>query len=104
MLSGRIVNIKDTILFRGTTVPEAIQSFKEAVDDYLAYCQERGIPAERPFSGNIPFRTSPEVHRNIFLAARFARKSTNAWMNDILSAAADAAVAASRQRVVGVSV
>jgi hypothetical protein len=42
----------------------------------------------RDFSGKLPFRTQPEVHESIFLAAKQAGKSINAWMEEILRDAA----------------
>jgi predicted HicB family RNase H-like nuclease len=43
-----------------------------------------GSLPEKPFSGKLPFRTSTEHHRLIFLAASKAGKSMNAWMDEIL--------------------
>jgi predicted HicB family RNase H-like nuclease len=39
-----------------------------------------------------PFRTTPERHRKIFLAAKLAGKSINAWMDDTLAEAAERAL------------
>jgi hypothetical protein len=36
------------------------------------------------FSGKLPFRTQPEVHEAITLAAKQAGKSINAWMEEVL--------------------
>ena len=99
MLFGRVINIKDVVVFQGASVPEATQSFKDAVDDYLAYCKENGIQADKPFSGHIPFRTSPECHRNIYIAAQIAGKSVNAWMNDVVTIAAQDVISAAKGKV-----
>jgi HicB family len=45
---------------------------------------------ERSFSGKLPFRTTEDNHRNIYLAAQNAGVSINAWMEDVLSKAAQA--------------
>jgi predicted HicB family RNase H-like nuclease len=99
MLFGQIINIKDVLAFQGQTVEEATQSFRDVVDGYLAYCEQKGITPEKPFSGNIPFRTTPEIHQNIYVAARLVGKSINAWMNEILAEAAQKARAAAGERV-----
>jgi len=88
LLVGEVVNVKDLLAFEGKTVEEASKSFEDAVDDYLAYCTVEGIEPEKPFSGNIPFRTTPETHRNIYIAARLLDKSMNNWMNEVLADAA----------------
>lgn len=35
---------------------------------------------EKTFSGKLPFRTSPDVHKRIYLAAKQSGLSINAWM------------------------
>ena len=92
ILHGRVIDITDVITFEGTTVDEIRQAFRDSVDDYLEFCQELGKEPDRPFSGRLPFRTSPERHRKIFLAAKLAGKSINAWMDDTLAEAAERAL------------
>jgi HTH-type transcriptional regulator/antitoxin HigA len=40
VLRGQVVGIRDTITFQGDTVPQAVQAFRDSVDDYLAHCKE----------------------------------------------------------------
>jgi hypothetical protein len=42
----------------------------------------------KPFPGKYLFRTTPEVHRAIYLAASQKGKSINAWTEEVLSEAA----------------
>lgn len=88
ILYGRVLNISATITFQGENVREAEQNFRKAVDLYIQTCQEQGKEPEKPFSGKLPFRTTPEIHRDIYMAATHANKSINAWMEDTLSNAA----------------
>ena len=92
ILHGRVIDITDVITFEGTTVDEIRQAFRDSVDDYLEFCQELGKEPDKPFSGKLPFRTTPERHRKIFLAAKLAGKSINAWMDDTLAEAAEHAL------------
>lgn len=87
LLSGRVLDIKDTITFYGETVEEAIQEFEKSVDAYLKFCEEMGQKPDKPFSGKLPFRTTPEVHKAIYLASTKDGKSINAWMESILKKA-----------------
>jgi predicted HicB family RNase H-like nuclease len=36
---GRVINVKDIIVFDGLSVDELEQSFQKVIDDYLADCQ-----------------------------------------------------------------
>ena len=87
ILFGKVLDIKDTITFKGDTIAETEQEFHNSVDDYLEWCAELGEEPDKPFSGKLPFRTTPERHRQIYLAAKEADKSINAWMDDTLSEA-----------------
>lgn len=88
LLFGRVLGIRDVITFKGKTVEEAVQAFQDSIDDYLEFCQERGEEPNKPFSGKLPFRTTPERHRQVYTAAQKAGKSINAWMDEVLSKAA----------------
>ena len=87
VLFGTVLDIKDVITFKGDTIAELEQEFHNSVDDYLEWCAELGEEPDKPFSGKLPFRTTAERHRQIYLAAREANKSINAWMDDALSKA-----------------
>lgn len=89
LICGRVIDIKDVITFQGTTVAEAKQAFEDSVDDYLEWCAELGETPDKPFSGRLPYRTTPENHRKIFLAATKKGRSINAWMDEVLLAEAD---------------
>ena len=92
ILFGRVIDIKDVVTFKGKTVEEVRAEFHNSVDDYLAFCEELGKEPDKPFSGKLPFRTTPDRHRKIFVAAKKAGKSINAWMDEVLVVAADKAI------------
>lgn len=92
ILHGRVIGIKDVITFEGKTVDDIRVAFHDSVDDYLDFCQELEQEPDKPFSGKLPFRTSPERHRRIYLAAQKAGESINSWMDNVLSEAADEAL------------
>lgn len=86
---GRIVNLgKDGITFAGSSVEELKREMAASVDDYLAWCAERGEDPEKPFSGTFLVRAEPEVHRAVAVAAAREGKSINAWVTDALRRAA----------------
>jgi predicted HicB family RNase H-like nuclease len=81
---GEVVNTRDVITFEATTVAGLRKAFRESVDDYLAFCADRGEEPEKPFSGQFVTRVSPQLHRRINLAAARSGKSLNAWVAEQL--------------------
>ncbi len=82
---GEIANIRDVVTFQGRSVKELHQAFEDSVDDYLAFCKKRGEDPEKPFSGRLMIRLTPQQHRNIFISAKQTGKSLNAWIAEQLS-------------------
>ena len=69
VIRGRVLGTRDVITFQGATVAEARTAFIESVDDYLAFCAERGEEPENPYSGRILLEISPELHRGLAIEA-----------------------------------
>ncbi len=88
VLFGRVLNVNDVITFEGTSIDEIKGAFQDSVDDYLEFCSELGKEPNKPYSGKFIFRTTPEVHEQIALAAAKRSKSINAWAEEVLKKAA----------------
>ncbi len=84
---GEVINTRDVITFQGQSVDELVAAFHGSVDDYLAFCAERGEEPDKPFSGQFMTRIPPELHREVNIAARVAGKSLNAWVTEQLEMA-----------------
>ena len=80
VFTGRVSGLRDVITFEGATFAEIEQAFRDSIDDYLAFCAERGEPPDRPYSGKIPLRVSPEMHRRAATLAQAAGMSLNQWI------------------------
>ncbi|MBX3013900.1 MAG: type II toxin-antitoxin system HicB family antitoxin [Caldilineaceae bacterium] len=85
LFHGEVINLRDVITFAGETVQELRQAFQDSVEDYLAFCAERGEEPEKPFSGTFTIRIAPELHRAIAVQARLSNKSLNSWLGDMLA-------------------
>lgn len=48
LFHGTVTNIRDVVTFQGRTVQEAETAFRESVEDYIAFCKERGESPELP--------------------------------------------------------
>ena len=86
---GEVVDTRDVIFFEGTSVAQLEDEFRFSIDDYLAVCAERGREPDKPFSGRIPLRIRPEIHRAATAAARSEGKSLNAWIAEAVERAAE---------------
>ncbi|MGQ0622032.1 MAG: type II toxin-antitoxin system HicB family antitoxin [Panacagrimonas sp.] len=87
IIHGEVINTRDVITFQATNMRDLEKAFRDSVEDYLAFCAERGEPPEKPFSGKFVLRLTPEQHRKAFIAARHARKSLNTWAAEVLDKA-----------------
>jgi len=87
ILYGEVINIRDVITFEGTSVDELQKAFHESVDDYLAFCTERGESPEKPFSGKFVVRLPAELHRKAYIQAKLSDKSLNGWVTEVLQTA-----------------
>lgn len=87
ILVGRILGLRAIISFHSQTVVELRKEFEHAVEDYLAECNEKGVSPEKPASGKLLLRVSPEVHGRAMVVAKSAGKSLNQWVAEILERA-----------------
>jgi len=57
------------------------------VDDYLAFCAQRGESPEKPFSGKFVVRLPADLHGKAYVQAKLADKSLNGWITDVVKTA-----------------
>lgn len=88
VFTGRIAGIRDGVGFHADNVEALREAFHEAVEDYIETCAGIGKQPQKPYSGRMMFRVSPEVHRQAALAAELSGKSLNQWAADVLYRAA----------------
>jgi len=79
ILHGEVINLRDVITFQATSIDQLRQEFANSVEDYLAFCAQRGQEPDRPYSGNTLLRMPPEVHRAVATCAARAGLSINKW-------------------------
>ena len=59
LFHGEVINTRDVVTFQGKSVAELKKAFRDSVDDYLAFCAERGEEPDKPCSGQFVTRMSP---------------------------------------------
>jgi predicted HicB family RNase H-like nuclease len=84
---GDVFNLRDVITFQGASAQELKQALADSVEDYLAFCAERGEEPEKPYSGQFVVRAEPALHRALSTAARKAGLSLNKWVTRTLEKA-----------------
>lgn len=88
---GKIEGINGLVHFEGESVKELTEAFHEAVDDYLAYCEDEGIEPDKSYSGVLNVRLTPAIHRQIAMLAQKAGMSINAFICQVLAKEAELA-------------
>ena len=61
-IGGAIAGPPDVVTFEGATLAKVERASRHSVDDYLAFCADRGEPPDRPYSGRSR-GIDPELHR-----------------------------------------
>ncbi len=84
LFHGEVIGLNDVITFQGTSVKEIEKAFKDSIDDYLAWCKERGEQPEKSYSGNIRLRMNPNLHAHLVLEAAKKGVSLNDLINEKL--------------------
>lgn len=88
---GRVLGLRSIISFHGETVADLRREFEVAIEDFLNDCKEQGLKPEKPASGKLMLRVSPEIHGAALVAAQASGKSLNQWATEVLQSATHAA-------------
>ena len=79
---GEVMGLRDVVTFRGTSVKELQKSFRESIDDYLAFCERMNKVPDVPASGKLILRIPPELHSYAAVTAKSKGMSLNSWVAD----------------------
>jgi predicted HicB family RNase H-like nuclease len=84
LMHGVVANARAVLHFAGANIDELKAAFADTIADYRAWCKERGVEPERPYSGTLSLRLSPELHRRIAEQAAKAGESINQFIAERL--------------------
>lgn len=87
VLYGKIEGIKDLVNYESESLSGVTQAFHEAVDDYLALCEDLGESPDKPYKGLFNVRISPELHKKAAIAADKKGETLNAFVTEAIRAA-----------------
>jgi predicted HicB family RNase H-like nuclease len=85
----RIQHIDDLVTTEIDSAAQAQTAFEELVEDYLQTCNELNKEPCKPFKGSFNVRVTPELHRQVAMAALDDGKSMNGWIADALEFAVE---------------
>lgn len=91
---GHVAGIEDAIGFHADNVEALVAAFRDAVDDYLESCARLGKAPDKPLSGKVFIRATPELHARAAVAAKLAGKSLNQFGVEALEKATGDVLAA----------
>ena len=77
-LVGHIAGISDIVGFHGDSVEEMRVAFQEAVDHYLEACKARNVSPNKPYSGKIMIRVTPELHAKVAMVFSASLRTSSA--------------------------
>ena len=66
---GQIEFIKDLVSYEAKDAESLVNSFQDAVDDYLLSCKEANKQPDKPFKGSFNVRIGTELHAKVGLYA-----------------------------------
>ncbi len=88
VLHGEVLGPRSVITFQATSIEQLKREFEFSVEDYLAFCAERGLEPDKPSSGKISLRVTPQLHSAAISAASLEGLSLNAWISKTIEKAA----------------
>lgn len=67
LLHGKIEAVNDLVTYEAKDIAGLKAAFEEAVDDYLATCEEQGKSPDKPMNGSFNIRIGEELHKKVYL-------------------------------------
>ena len=98
ILHGEVLGINDVVTFQADSASEIERAFHDSVEDYLAFCRERGESPDKPFSGQFVVRLDKSLHRQLAIIAQSSGQSLNAVVSECLRREAEKAAPATPRR------
>ena len=79
---GEVIGFRDVVTYKGASVRELQKSFRESIDEYLAFCERMDKAPDIPASGRLILRMPPELHSHAAVMAKSEGRSLNTWVTE----------------------
>lgn len=80
VIHGEVVNTRDVLTFSVSDMKDIREAFAETIEDYKEWCAAEGVKPEKPLSGSMTLRMTPEVHQAASSRAALVGVSLNSWV------------------------
>lgn len=84
ILHGNVLGIRDSVVYEADNVLSLEQNFKNAVDEYLAFCKEQSKAPDQPYKGSFNVRVRSELHKKAAIYAAESNKRLNNVVEEAL--------------------
>ena len=84
VLFGKVLGVNGLVSYEGESIPELRTDFENAVDDYIASCEDMGFEPQRSYKGSFNVRISPQLHKSLVLFATTHNTTLNATVERAL--------------------
>jgi predicted HicB family RNase H-like nuclease len=84
LLHGRLLGIRDMVIYDGADVDTLESNFRGAVDEYLAFCEAEGRTPNLPFKGSFNVRIPRDLHQKAALYAEEHDRKLNSVVQEAL--------------------
>lgn len=85
-LRGKIEGINDFVDFQSDNLTTIETAFRNAVDEYLAFCKEVGKEPEKEYKGTFNVRIESSLHRRVAMYASRMGESLNSTVEKAIEA------------------
>ena len=82
MLHGRLLCTHDIVSFGGTDLVDLEQNFRDAVNEYLTFCEETGKTPDQPNSCAVEVALKQDVEADALRFAEQHHRELNSVVND----------------------
>lgn len=86
MLRGKIEGINDYVDFESSNIQMIENEFRNAVDDYLKFCEEIGKEPDKEYKGSFNIRIAPSLHQKLAVVAFKNGESLNQTVEKAIQA------------------
>jgi predicted HicB family RNase H-like nuclease len=82
---GKIEGIDGLVTFEAENSKDLKKAFEEAVDDYIVFCNGKGINPYKSFTGTFNVRVKPDLHKRAYQRALQRGISLNQVVSEALA-------------------
>lgn len=92
-LYGKVLGLdkKTLISYEGKDVAELEKDFHDAIDDYIAFCEDNNLPLHKSYSGSFNIRIPQNLHARASELAAERGISLNAYVRNAIETAVQSA-------------